>query len=440
MTVCSRALLLSIAVCAVSVLAAPAPEPPGPTDWPQWRGPNRTAISTETGLLKEWPSDGPKLALKITGLGGGYSTVSVVGGKIFTTGAKGQAGGKGKGGSDESVLCLDLKTGKPIWSAKIGRTAGGYAAPRSTPTVHDGRVYVMSSDGNLVCLTAEKGDVVWKKDLKSEFGGKPGGWAYAESPLIDGERLICTPGGEKATMVCLNKNTGKEIWRSSITGLKAKAGKKGKAGKPYTTAAYSSVAVGSPGGEKTYVQFLTGGVVGVSAKDGKLLWHYDAPANGTANISTPLVKDNAVFAASGYGIGGGRTDISAAGTGLKAKEKYFVKNLQNHHGGMVLLDGHIYGTNNGSLLCVNFDSGEVVKTVRGAGKGSIVYADGMIYQRGEDGTVCLVEANPKTLKVKGTFKQPDRSSNRAWAHPVVAGGKLFLRDWDTLLIYDIKAK
>src|SRR5262249_12574275 len=153
---------------------------------------NRTAISAETGLLKEWPSDGPKLALKITGLGGGYSTVSVVGGKIYTTGAKGQAGGKGKGGNDESVLCLDLKTGKPLWSTKIGRTAGGYAAPRSTPTVHAGRVYVMSSDGNLLCLGADKGDVVWKKNLPSEFSGKPGGWAYAESPLIDGERLICT--------------------------------------------------------------------------------------------------------------------------------------------------------------------------------------------------------------------------------------------------------
>jgi outer membrane protein assembly factor BamB len=279
-------------------------------------------------------------------------------------------------------------------------------------------------------------------------------FAYSESPLIDGDRLICTPGGDKATMVCLNKDTGKVVWRSSITGLKAKPSKgfggggfggggfgRGGFGKKggYNSAAYASAVVGTLGGEKTYVQFLSGGVVGVSAKDGKLLWHYDAPANGSANASTPLIKDNAVFAASGYGQGGGRADISSSGGKFEAKEKFFVSRFVNMHGGMVLVDDKIFGTNENALMCVDFKTGDILKSARLAGKGSVVYADGMIYHRGEDGTVCLVEAN-KDLTLKGRFKPKVSSGGKTWAYPVVAGGKLYLRDWDTLLIYDIKAK
>jgi outer membrane protein assembly factor BamB len=479
-----RLALLGGTIAVATILAAekpadkPADKPAAAADWPQWRGPGRTGVSTETGLLKEWPEDGPKLVRKITGLGGGYSTVAIVGGKIFTTGSKGQPAGKGgkggfggggfggggfgKGGKsyDEAVICLDASTGKELWSTKIGKTTGMFAGARSTPTVSGSHVYAISSDGNLACLDIEKGKVAWKKDLKSDFGGSTPMFAYSESPLIDGDNLICTPGGDKATLVCLNKDTGKVVWRSSITGLKGKpskgfgggfGGKGGKGGKGgfgggrfgkkggYNSAGYASAVVGTISGEKTYVQFLSGGVVGISAKDGKLLWHYDNPSCGMANCSTPIIKDNAVFAASGYNNGGGRADISSSDGKFEAKEKFFIKKFVNMHGGVVLVGDMIFGTNETSLLCVDFKTGDVLKTARLAGKGSVVCADGMIYHRGEDGTVCLVEAN-KDLTQKGRFKPKDRSGDRTWAYPVVVGGKLYLRDWDTLLIYDVKAK
>lgn len=404
-----------------------------PGDWPAWRGPDRTGVSTEKGLLQEWPKGGPKQLWKITGLGNGYSTPTVAAGRLYVIGTK---------GSSEVLHCLDVKDGSKIWAADIGSQAkAGYAGPRSTPTVDGDRIYTISSSGDLACFSTAKGESVWKKSFSKDFSGQRGGWAYAESPLIDGDRLVCTPGGSSATMVCLEKKDGKEIWRSAITGVESKAKtKKGKGGRSFSTAAYSSAIVAEAAGEKQYVQFLSGGVVGVSAKDGKFLWHYDAPANGTANASTVLFQNDAVFAASGYGTGGGKAKISKSDDGkFKAEQDYFVSTLQNHHGGMVLVDGYIYGTNNSSLLCVEFKTGKVMWTARSAGKGSVMFADGHIYHRGEDGTMCLVEATPTGHKEKGRFTQPDRSTNKAWAYPTVAGGKLYLRDWDALLCYEIKA-
>lgn len=439
-------------------------------DWPQWRGPGRDGVSKEEGLLRSWPAEGPKLVRKIAGIGGGYSAVAISGGRIYVTGAKGMPPGKGGGGKGgggfgkggggfgggpshpESLICLDAASGKELWATKIGKTSGGFPGPRSTPAVAGGKVYALSSDGILVCLGAEKGQVVWKKDLRSDLGGEPGGFAYCESVLIDGNRVVVTPGGSRATIVALDRETGKEVLRAAVTGLTSTGGKgkggggfgggKGGFGKSkggYSTAAYSSVVAADIAGEKTYVQFLTGGVVGVSAKTGKLLWNYDAPSCGMANASTPVVQGDAVFAASGYGNGGGRADIRKSESGMKASEKFFVRQLQNQHGGIVLYEGHVYGTSETSLMCVNFDTGEVVKSVRGAGKGSIVIADGMIYHRGERGMVCLVEASPK-LTEKGRFTPRDRSGDSTWAAPAVAGGKLYLRDWDLLLIYDVKEK
>lgn len=432
-------LILALAVATVpdSFLSAQLKSTPG--DWPAWRGPDRNGLSRETGLLREWPAGGPKLLWKATGLGGGFSTPSVAGGRIYVMGAKDQAEGKGKTkgkgkagpGSAESVLCLDARDGKPIWSTEIGALAGGHPGPRSTPTIDDDRVYAISSNGILACLGTGKGEVVWKRNLRSDFAGQSGGWAYTESPLVDGDTLICTPGGEAATLVALDKKTGKEIWRAPVKGLKAKRGS-------YNRAGYSSAIVVESGGVKQYVQFLSGGVVGIAAKDGKLLWHYDEPANGTANCSTPIFHDDSVFAASAYSTGGGRAKIVKAENGFKAEPVYFLNKLQNHHGGMVLVGEHVYGTGSGSLMCINFKDGKEAWSSRGAGKGSVAYADGHVYQRGEDGMVCLVEATPAGYKEKGRFKQPDRSSLRAWAHPVIAGGKLYLRDWNVLLCYDVK--
>jgi alcohol dehydrogenase (cytochrome c) len=254
------------------------------------------------------------------------------------------------------------------------------------------------------------------------------------------------------------------MWRGPVVGLTSKAGggmgkfgkgggKFGKGGGKfgkggfggfggfggYNTAGYASPIVVEAEKTRQYVQFLGGGVVGISAKDGKLLWNYDAPSSGMANCSTVLFKDNSVFAAAGYNRGGGRAKLTVDDKGKwKAEQVYFVDRMVNQHGGMVLVGDHVYGANESQLLCVDFKTGTVVWRARGAGKGSVLAVDGMIIHRGEDGTVCLVEANPKEYKELGRFKQPSRSSERAWAYPVVAGGKLYLRDKNTLLCYDLK--
>jgi outer membrane protein assembly factor BamB len=416
-----------------------------PGDWPGWRGADRSGVSTETGLLKEWPEGGPKLAWKIKGLGDGYSTPSVAAGKIFVLGSKGK---------EERVIALSVKDGKELWATPIGSEAGQFPGPRSTPTVDGELLYALSSDGKLVCMTVEKGEVKWKKNLHTDFSAKNIMYGYAESPLIDGDTLVCTPGGDEATLVAMNKMNGEVKWKAEVKGLTVRGGGGfgpgggrsgggpggGRGMNSYSTAAYSSVIVAEVDGVRQYIQFLTGGVVGVSAENGKLLWHYDHVSTGMANCATPISRDGGVFASSSYNAGGGLAKIKKDDKGFKAEEAFFVKEMQNHHGGMVLVGDYIYGTNNTVLLCINFKTGKVEWSERGVGKGSVTAADGCIYVRGENGKVALVEANPAGYKEKGQFTQPDRSREKAWPHPVVAGGKLYLRDWDTLFCYDITAE
>lgn len=428
----SRALTPVVLLVAVPAFAAD----PGGFDWPQWRGPERTGVSQETGLLKEWPEGGPKLLWKATGLGEGYSTPSVSAGRIYLLGTQ---------GTDEYMICLNEKDGSRVWDVKVGQKTGGYAAPKSTPTIDDGHAYAVSSDGNLVCVAIDKGTIRWQKNMRTEFGGKPGGWAYTESPLIDGDRVIATPGGDTAAVVTLNKNTGGVIWKAPVRGITRKPApenprRKGRPGPDYSQAGYSSVVRAEIGGVKQYVQFLSGGVIGVRAADGKLLWHYEEPANTTANCSTPIVRDDLVFAASAYGNGGGQAKIVKTDNGFKAEPQYFLNRFQNHHGGVILVKDHLYGTSNTSLLCVDFKTGKIAWDDRSVGKGSLTYADGHLYVRSEKGKMALVEANPKKYVEKGRFEQPDRSERQAWPHPVVANGKLYLRDWDILLCYDVKSK
>lgn len=417
---------VSLLMLAFALQAATADVPAGPGDWPAWRGADRTGISKETGLLKQWPKEGPPLVWKIKGLGDGFSTPAVAGGKIFVVGTR--------QGKNEHVICLSAADGKELWATHIGQMTGGHPGPRCTPTVDGDRVYAISSDGKLACLTADRGEKQWGKDFRADYAGRAGGWAYAESPLVDGSVLVCTPGGDKATLVALNKLTGEEIWKASLTGLSAK--KK----RAYTTAGYSSVIAAEVSGIKQYIQFLDGGVVGVAAKDGAFLWHYDNPANGTANCSTPIYHDGAVFAASAYGTGGGLARLIKNGDKFEAKEEYFIKAMQNHHGGMLLVGDHVYGTGSATLLCVDIKTGKVAWNERSVGKGSVAYADGRLYVRSEGGPLALVEATPSGYKEHGRFSQPDRSNKQAWPHPVIAGGKLYVRDWDILLCYDIKDK
>lgn len=388
-------------------------------DWPTWRGPKRDDISTETGLLKEWPKEGPPLAWKTTGLGTGYSSVSVVGGVVFTM---------GDGPDGARVLAFSAKDGKPVWQSEtIGKPGGNYPGTRCTPTVDGGLVYALGQFGDFVCLDAKTGKLVWNKSLQKDFGGSFAGWNYTESPLVDGNKVLLTPGGKKGTMVALDKKNGALLWQSA----------------QWTdNAAYSSIVPSDFGGKRHYVQFTEASVAGIEAATGNLLWR--APRKGaTASIPTPVVSADLVFVTSGYGVGCNLFKLKSDTGGITTEEVYANKNIVNHHGGVILIGKHLYGhSDSGGWTCMEMSTGEVAWKNGGVGKGAVTFADGHLYCRSEGGKgmVALVEATPTGYKEKGRFEQPDRSGKNSWAHPVIAGGKLYLRDMDVLLCYDVKAK
>jgi len=383
-------------------------------EWPQYRGPNRDNISSDKGLLDSWPADGPKLAWKQTGLGLGYSSVAIANGKLFTMGNR---------GNDEMLLALNVSTGEPIWATRTGRAYhdGMGDGPRGTPTVDGDRVYALGANGDLVCVGEGKGEIVWQKNILDEFGGKNIQWGISESVLIDDDNLICSPGGKQGTIVALNKQTGRPVWRSNVQGS--------------PQAAYSSPIAVDFGGVRQYVNYVHTGVVGVSAKDGAPLWGFRESANGTANCSTPLYSNGNVYTSSGYGTGAASFKLAPGG---KASLAYSNKEMVNHHGGMVLLDGHVYGFDEQIMKCIDLKTGKEKWKNRSVGKGSVTYADGHLYLRSERGPVALAVVSTDGYDEKGKFEPPTPSGKPSWSHPVVCGGKLFLRDMDTLLVYDVK--
>ncbi len=399
------------------------------TDWPEWRGPQRDGISTASGLLHSWPAAGPKLVWKASGLGSGFSSLSVVGDRIFTMGDR-------DGG--EFVIALRRASGKKLWSTRVGDEwePGGYAGPRCTPTVDGDLLYAIGPHGDLVCLSTSDGKVVWRRRLRDEFGGRVPNWGYSESPLVDGDRLVCTPGGADAGMVALDKKTGKEIWRSVFPPL----GENGK-----DEPGYSSIVISDGAGVRQYVQLYGRGLVGVDAKDGKFLWGYNRVANRTASVPTPLVEGDYVFCSSGYGAGAALLKLSRAGSGVEANEEYFLtgKEFQNHHGGMIKLGDYIYaghGHNAGAPTCLEWKTGKTVwRKNRGPGTGSaaVAYADGDLYFRFQNGVMALIGATPSGYEEKGTFEIPD-VEQPSWSHPVIVGGKLYLREQDAMYCYDVQ--
>lgn len=543
-------------------------------DWPQWQGPDRNAISKETGLLKEWPKDGPPLSWKIKGIGGGDSTPSVAAGRIY---------GMSHRGADEIVWALSEKDGKEIWAVRIAPAQPqnwpqSKEGPSATPTVDGDRLYVMGLAGNVACLQVADGKVVWQRSLVTDFKGRSPMWSFRESPLVDGDKVICTPGGEETTMVALNKLTGETIWKNLVPDrvaggqsqnrgpggnrpnamqtdpvlstldkdqskelsadeiaaaptalLKLDKNQDGKLSEdevspqrgdgggqgnsqrprrgpgmmrmmkansaldadqsgtieegeiknamaalnkldenrdgkltddeagmksmspPNTGAAYSSAIAIDIGGQRQYVQLLAMTVAGVSAADGKLLWRYDKPANSMRiNISTPIYHDGHVFAATAYGAGGGLARLTKSPTGeFTAEEAWFSKSMENHHGGVILHDGALFGANGGNgggyMACLDFKTGEVLWNERDSDKrrvtkGSVAFADGRIYYRTEEGPIVLIEPSRKEYLERGRFNQPERTDKPAWAHPIVVNGKLYIRDQDTLFCYDVKGK
>ena len=434
----SRSLLLLrhasvwIVVVLLSALSA------GAADWPQWRGSNRDGRSPETDLLQEWPEGGPPLAWKASGVGSGFSSISVVGGRIFTMGDLEDG---------QHVFALKEDGGEILWKTKVGPIhEDEYGGPRSTPTTDGDLIYMTNTEGDVICLEAASGKEVWRVSMTENYESylmKAMGsydWKYAESPLVDGDQVVVTPGHIRAVMVALNKKTGEEIWMT-------RGGRIGPLGSD--GAAYSSIVVTEIAGVRQYVQLVGRGVIGVDAATGEMLWSYNRVANDIANIATPIVTGNHVFASTGYGTGAALLEISRneETEEWEAREVYFLEadTLQNHHGGLILDQGTIYtgsGHNKGFPVAVAFDSGEVAwGPIRNDGQSSaaITYADGRVYFRYQNGLMILVEANPEEYIEHGSFPIPD-AKKPSWSHPVVANGKLYLREQDNLFSYDITAQ
>jgi outer membrane protein assembly factor BamB len=396
-------------------------------DWPQWRGPKRDGISQEKGLLKEWPKEGPKLLWQINDLGDGWSTPAVVRGRLYVIANKGL--------DDELVKAISVENGKEIWSHRLGKVGNPdqkppYPAARSTPTVDGDVLYALGSDGDLACLETVSGKPRWQKNIRADFSGKPGIWAYSESPLIDGDVLVCTPGGVSATMVALKKSTGDVIWAAALEDA--------------DEAAYSSPIVVEIGGVRQYVQLLQKGLVGIDATTGKLLWRYGKPISPfNANIPTPVASEGYIYVASA-GTGGGAVKLKKDGGGVfEPEEVYFGQKFPTAIGGAVKVGDNLYSTTGQAMLCVEFATGEVKWQERALGAASLCFADDRLYLHGEKGEVALVEASPDGYHEKGRFTPPDQpdlsnSKEKAWAYPVVADGRLYIRDRDFLWAFDIK--
>jgi outer membrane protein assembly factor BamB len=406
-------LVLSAVLLAVAVNA----QSPSADDWFQWRGPERNGISREVGLAREWPANGPPLVWTVSGLGAGYGTVSVAGGRLFVQSLR---------SGRSMVHALNVADGKYIWSKSLGpgATNDRGSGPRGTPTVDGDRLYVLTEAGDLACLLVADATVVWQRNILREFRGNNINWLISESPLVDGDRVIVTPGGPKAGMVALDKMTGRTIWTAD--GLSDEAG-------------YSSPVIVDVQGTRAYTTIMASAAVGVRATDGRLLWRYAPPANYTANITTPLVNGSQVFYTSAYGTGGGLVNLRPAQGEVRAEEVYFTRDMQNHHGGVVLVDGVLYGFSNAILTALDFSSGRTLWRHRSVGKGSLTYADRRLYVLSEYNVVGLAEVTASGYREVGRFEIADQGLP-SWAHPVVSGKRLYIRNQNILGAYDVRAR
>lgn len=408
----SRRRLIAVG-CFIIIMAAAA----AGSDWPQWRGPGRNGVSAETGLLKQWPPAGPALSWSVSSLGKGYGSMAIQGSYIYVQGTQ-----NGK----SVVFCLNRANGTTVWTKALGRTLdqdkGG--GPRGTPTIDGERLYALSEDGDLACLRTGDGAVVWARNILKEFGGANPQWLISESPLVDGDHVIVTPGGRGAGLAALDKATGTTVWTTAELS---------------DPAAYSSCIVADVQGVRTIMTLTSQAGVGVRAKDGKLMWRYPRVANDTANITTPIFFGDRVFYTSAYGTGSALLQLRAETGTVKADEAYFSRDMMNHHGGVVLVNGYLYGFSNAILTCMEFATGKVMWRDRSVGKGSLTFADGHLYLLGEGNTVGLAEASPAAYVEKGRFPIADQGWP-SWAHPVISDAKLYIRNQGVLASYDVKAR
>lgn len=393
-------------------------------NWPQWRGPERDGISKETGLLKSWPAGGPKRDWMFENCGTGFGGPAVVDGRIYIMGAR---------GGEDFLLCLDSAKGTEIWRASMGDALKNDWADgsRGTPSVVEGRVYALSGSGTLICVQARDGREVWRKTMQ-ELGGATPFWGYSESVLVDGNRVLCTPGGKQGAIAAFNRTTGAALWRSSdVTEV----------------AHYSSIIRAEFHGRPQYVQLMEKRLIGLAPDTGELLWEAPFPGGNVAVIPTPIASNGKVFVTAGYGAGCMLVDVAADNT---AKVLYDNNVMKNHHGGVVLVGDYIYGhSDDVGWICMNFLTGKRMwRDEEVFDKGAITYSDGLLYCVGEgngqdDANVALVEPSPDGWKEISRFKLNPQSTirkpyGRIWTHPVIVGGKLILRDQDKLYCYDVK--
>ena len=423
----SRALAAVLVLCFVMTLPATG------SDWPSFRGPDRSGVSKETGLLTKWPTEGPPLIWKTRGAGRGYASLAIAGDRIFTLGD----GPSSANDDDEYIVCFDRKTGKRLWSTKTGKpwTSGSptWQSSRGTPTVDGDLVYVITPFGYLIGLNSSTGAEKWRKSLQKDFGGKKGdNWGYSESVLVDGDRLICTPGGPKATMIALDKHTGAgPIWTAKRPDDRG--------------AAHPSIMVSEIGGTRVYVQDTASGPMGVRAKDGKVLWTF--PVGKVPAIApTPIIRGDLAYFSIGYKTGGMLLrQVPKPNGGVSVEVVYPLDpRMANKHGGVVLVGDYVYGDtdDSGVPFCAEFLTGTIKWKHRGSGRGSaaMAAADGHLYIHYADGTMVLADANPEGYTEVGSFKVPGSGERPSWSYPVILDGKLYLREQDHVLCYDIQSK
>ncbi len=408
-------------------------------DWPHWRGPNRNDKSAETGLLKEWPEGGPQQLWVNNDSGLGYAGIAIVGKQLFTMGME---------ENREFALCIDPNNGQEIWRTPLellpegGPRDGGFLrdwgdGPRCTPSVDGDKVYVLGAGGHLACLGKSDGRKIWSAELV-DFGGKIPMWGYSESPLIDGDKLVCTPGGEVGTILALNKKTGEKIWQSKpVTRTLESDGS-------VTAAAsrnYSSVLPIEWNNQRQYIQLTEHAVVSLHPETGEVIWE-SLWRGKTAVIPSPIFDEGQVYVTSGYNVG---SKLIKIGEDNSASEVWYTKDMQNHHGGVIKVGDFFYGTNNQTLVCQSAKDGKKVWATRQIQKGCLGYADGLFYHVQEtNGKVTLFDASQKNLAIKSSFVLSPQTERRAgkgmiWTHPVIVNGKLYLRDQNIIYCYDVKS-
>lgn len=386
-----------------------------PAEWFQWRGPNRDGHSEETGLLKDWPANGPPQLWRTTGAGTGFSSFSASGGKLFTLGARANI---------EYVIAIDAASGKKVWETPNGQRFRNEMGdgPRSTPTIEGGRLYAFGGTGELSCLDVATGSKIWSVNVVQKFGGTTPYWGYAESPLIVGDRIVLNAGGRRASIIAINKQDGATLWQSQNDG-----------------AGYSSPMLLRTGSLQQVVFFTGQRALAVDPRDGRLLWSYDRASNSTANIATPIVRGNRVFFSSDYGTGAALLDVKAAGNLASAEEVYFTREMRNHHASSVVVGDYIYGFSSSILTALKFDTGDLAWRNRSVGKGSLIYADQRLYLYSEQGTVGLADASPTEYRERGRFSI-QQTGPPTWSHPIITNGRLIIRDQDNVYAYDVRAK